>query len=81
MENHALLDNIFYCFVRDVCPVICRKYGSERVALFLNLTFDAGIDFETALDMFMFMFPLSEEEMEQEINEVNRNIDMYTLFK
>jgi len=81
MENHAILDNPFFCIARDACPVICRKYGTERVALFLNLTYDAGCDVDVAFDMLMFMFPLTDEEMEQEIIEAKRNIDMYSIFE
>lgn len=72
--NEQPIDSPFMGLALDGFPFTCQKYGSDKVALFIEICHRAGVPPLDAFGLVEVYLPLTEEEFEQQTLMIQRNL-------
>lgn len=72
--NEQPIDTPFMGLALDGFPFTCEKYGSDKVALFIELCHRAGVPPFDAFGLVEVFLPLTDEEQEQQTQMIERNL-------
>ena len=72
--NEQPIDTPFMGLALDGFPFTCEKYGSDKVALFIELCHRAGVPPIDAFNLVEVFLPLTDEEIEKQTEMIDRNL-------
>jgi hypothetical protein len=72
--NEQPIESPFMGLALDGFPFTCQKYGSEKVALLIELCHRSSVPPLDAFGIVEMYLPLSEEEFEQQTLMIQRNL-------
>jgi len=74
--NEQPIESPFMGLALDGFPFTCQKYGSEKVALLIELCHRSGIPPFDAFGIVEMFLPLTNEEVEEQTAMIERNLQM-----